>query len=66
MLTSGLVDLSVPTELVERGDIASTSGLGRVGIASLFEAWSFTTGEGGGEIELSNLMPSFQAGGDGT
>jgi len=55
----------VPIELEERGDIASTRGLGRARGASEPGKGSLTTGDAGGEIALSSLIPSFQGGGEG-
>ncbi len=56
----------MPIELEERGDIASTRGLGRDLGASESAEGSFTTGDAGGETKLSSLIPSFHAGGEGT
>jgi hypothetical protein len=62
------MDLSVPTELFERGDTASKRGLGRLSGCGLgLSVGAFTRGDAGGEDnELSNLIPSFHAGGEGT
>jgi hypothetical protein len=65
LLTYGLTDLSVPIELDERGDIVSRSGLGRIEAGTVLDPGSFTSGDGGGEITLFSLIPSFQAGGEG-
>ena len=66
LLTYGRTGLSVPTELLERGDTASISGLGRDGTAKTFPDGSLTSGEDGGETVESSFIPSFQAGGEGT
>jgi hypothetical protein len=67
LLTYGRAsDLSVPTELVERGDMVSAKGLGRVGNGTGLSFGPFARGEGGGDVALSSLTPSFHAGGEGT
>lgn len=67
MLTYGRAnDLSVPIELVERGDIVSAKGFGRVGRGIGLSFGPLVRGDGGGDIALSALTPSFQAGGEGT
>jgi hypothetical protein len=62
------MDLSVPTELLERGDMASSRGLGRLCGSGLgLSLGAFSRGDAGGEDnEVSNLVPSFHAGGEGT
>jgi len=66
LLTYGRMDRSVPTELLERGETASSSGLGRlVGIVLGPSVGPLTKGDSGGEVNESNLMPSFHAGGEG-
>ena len=57
----------MPTELFERGDTASIRGLGRCrGVGMGLSEGAFTRGDAGGDdIKLSNLMPSFHAGGEG-
>ena len=70
MLTYGrgaVADLSVLIELLDRGDMASISGFGRVGSGgeeALAEPLSKAKGEFDEDMTLSNLIPSFQAGGD--
>jgi hypothetical protein len=41
-------------------------GLGRAGSCAGLSAGPVVRGDGGGDIDVSSLIPSFQAGGDGT
>jgi hypothetical protein len=46
--------------------MASIKGLGRTGREAGLSLGALVRGEGGGEIAVSSLTPSFHAGGEGT